>query len=515
MDRINEITSSQEKIKMVCLHGNHFSYYNDANGILKGEWGGCEKLDEVGPNGETMYEIYYSKFCQRIPINEYGYFYNKFSCRKYDAVLMVRFSNLFICEKNNRYGLIDEKENIILHLVYNSISPYSIFHKKQQVFIVATEIGDFLFNYSDCKQSNVYDEIINLKTFYNEQVIFKHDGEYGLLNMDGSVLLNPMYNFDFNYGNYPRLTYSFHSSEYHISIKDRLLYGKIPINKYDLYFQVLDDNYLSTFYIIKDRKKYGLLNWDCESVSKPLFDDIILYKRKEIWEQYKTTFVICKVGHLYTLYNLPDRNCIISGCEKMNYMEFHDYRIHIEFEKHGTNGYVTYEGVIITNEKFDTIHVSTIGSYIVSKDHKYGALNAKGKYVVPCIYDSIEDHFSFGEYILCYEPLETIKKFVYSYIVSQEGKFGAFNGNGEEISPCIYSSIQLNEYGELIAIKDGEEINLTPKLDSLVGNSYDYDCGHPAYGKYAGSYAQDEAGWSDDDIDTVLDGDPDAYWNID
>ena len=36
MDRINEITSSQEKIKMVCLHGNHFSYYNDANGILKG-----------------------------------------------------------------------------------------------------------------------------------------------------------------------------------------------------------------------------------------------------------------------------------------------------------------------------------------------------------------------------------------------------------------------------------------------------------------------------------------------
>lgn len=35
------------------------------------------------------------------------------------------------------------------------------------------------------------------------------------------------------------------------------------------------------------------------------------------------------------------------------------------------------------------------------------------------------------------------------------------------------------------------------------------------YGRYAGTYVQDEMGWSDDDIDTVLDGEPDAYWNID
>lgn len=35
------------------------------------------------------------------------------------------------------------------------------------------------------------------------------------------------------------------------------------------------------------------------------------------------------------------------------------------------------------------------------------------------------------------------------------------------------------------------------------------------YGGYAGSYAQDELGYSDDDIDTIFDGDPSAYWNID
>ena len=35
------------------------------------------------------------------------------------------------------------------------------------------------------------------------------------------------------------------------------------------------------------------------------------------------------------------------------------------------------------------------------------------------------------------------------------------------------------------------------------------------YDNYNGSYAQDVEGWSDQDINDVLDGDPDAYWNID
>lgn len=42
----------------------------------------------------------------------------------------------------------------------------------------------------------------------------------------------------------------------------------------------------------------------------------------------------------------------------------------------------------------------------------------------------------------------------------------------------------------------------------------DYYHRRESYGGYAGSHAQDE-GLSDDFINDVLDGDPDAYWNID
>ena len=33
--------------------------------------------------------------------------------------------------------------------------------------------------------------------------------------------------------------------------------------------------------------------------------------------------------------------------------------------------------------------------------------------------------------------------------------------------------------------------------------------------EFEGTYVHDEEGWSDDDIYDVLDGEPDAYWNID
>ena len=33
--------------------------------------------------------------------------------------------------------------------------------------------------------------------------------------------------------------------------------------------------------------------------------------------------------------------------------------------------------------------------------------------------------------------------------------------------------------------------------------------------EFAGTYVHDVMGWSDEEIYDVLDGDPDAYWNID
>jgi len=72
---------------------------------------------------------------------------------------------------------------------------------------------------------------------------------------------------------------------------------------------------------------------------------------------------------------------------------------------------------------------------------------------------------------------------------------------------------------------DGHTIHLLKRnlfhkaVNGIVYNSKSSSLDMPVYdsrfGKYAGTYAQDVAGLSDDVINDAFDGDPEAYWNID
>ena len=60
------------------------------------------------------------------------------------------------------------------------------------------------------------------------------------------------------------------------------------------------------------------------------------------------------------------------------------------------------------------------------------------------------------------------------------------------------------------------------KMKDYITKKFGIDCDdnfsfndEPTYERYHGYYAQDEAGYSDDEIDIIFDGEPDAYWNID
>lgn len=104
-------------------------------------------------------------------------------------------------------------------------------------------------------------------------------------------------------------------------------------------------------------------------------------------------------------------------------------------------------------------------------------------------------------------------------------KWGIINERGEEVLPVEYDSVW-NFYGKnkkyTKVEKDGKAHDvffhdLNPSLSSykrMNRNHLDDDYG-THYGEFAGSYAQDVMGYSDDVINDAFDGDPDAYWNID
>ena len=504
MNEARKETLNSERIKIECRQSNHMSYFVDSNGLLKGEWGGFQELYDRGPHGEAMYEIYYSHFGRRIPINEFGFFYNKFSCKKYDGILKLPECDFYICEKNGRFGLINSDEKSILHTIYNEIEPYYWGHsqgycmrylyllknnsnnvwkdeyKDSIICIVTTESGKFLFNLSKEKESNVYDDLFFSKGNCYPQIIYKSGVKYGALDIEGNVLLKPYFDSPDNQ-NCRSLYYNYQNGNFNIWVEDGLLYRKIPSTKYEICFMVGSLLFWQDgcYFIFMERNKYGILNRDLEIVSEPILDEILLCEvqsseypycmtkgcmHKRIFKNdidcFDVTFVIAREGNKYKLFNVDNGHLILDDCDNIKYIGGSGDNGFIEFSKGGVMGFVLWNENIISTIEYEDVYAA-IGFIHVKKD----------------------------------------------------GKHGVFSPSGEELFPCIYDSILISGLGEITLIKDGKEEknNRYSRRSSYFQSTYE----RTTYGRYAGSYAQDEMGYSDDDIDTVFDGDPSAYWNID
>lgn len=495
----NNVTIDSQRIKIERRYGDHYSYFVDANGILKGKWGGFDDLLEPGPNGEAMFEIYYTHFSRRIPINEFGFFYNKFSCKKYDGILKLPKCELYICEKNGRFGLIDADEKCLLHTTYNEIKPcfegvspgygmrylYLLANNPNDVwedkykdnifFIVTTETGKFIYNLSKKTESAVYDDIFFSDYESHPQIIYKNADKYGALDIEGNVLLKP-------YFDSPKfkasLFYNYQDLNCNVWVEGNLLYGKIPVNEYDVCFRIGSDSFFKDgyYYIVIKDGKYGLISKKLLHVSEPELDEIVLYKpkhqlsngclhitiSKEMSEWIEATLVIAREGEKYKLFNVENGHLILNNCDSINYKYSGNKEVKdiIEFTNGSTIGYVLWDERIVCTKEYESVNV------------------AEG--------------------------------FIF---VKKEGKCGVIRPSGDELFPCIYDNIQGSRWGKFILFKDDKEetVNIYSRKRSGLSSSYE----RPTYERYAGSYAQDEAGYSDDEIDTIFDGDPSAYWNID
>ncbi len=108
-------------------------------------------------------------------------------------------------------------------------------------------------------------------------------------------------------------------------------------------------------------------------------------------------------------------------------------------------------------------------------------------------------------------------------------KWGIINEDGKEVLPCEYDEIWRfygkNRFSTRV-IKDGvssevyfHDLNPSlPKRGIILHDYYNNEQYHEereTYDEYNGTYVQDVMGWSDQEINDALDGEPDAYWNID
>ena len=454
--------------------GNHCSYFVDTNGLLKGRWGGFK---EIGYG--KGYEIYYNRYSIYIPINKLGFFYNIFDCRKYDAVLRIA-GNTYICEKDNKLGLIDSKENILINIEYKSIITYKL---SDIICLVKSETGYFIYNTYTKKTSKEYKELVFSYARNNEfgeyiYYRYKNKRKFGLLDINGNEIVDSKYHLNRTSNN---LYYIYDNYHYLVSFKDGLYYGLIPIQEFDNCFRVGTKD--ECFYVTEKNKKFGLLtkHFKIEIITEPYFDKIILDKRGDnIFENgyYKISkgdilgnwgtfvFIIAKKGDKYWLFNGRSGSCVLDNCDSIIFIEKRRHGVNIkepylEFFKDGKHGFITSGGFKIFEEDYEKITFNSSSFIYITKNEKHGIITHLGSVLIPCEYDSIER---------------------------------------------IDQNYYLAKKGDII-----EKINIRKIYNSE--DSFKND--EPHYSKYVGSFAQDEMGYSDEDIDTVFDGDPDAYWNID
>jgi hypothetical protein len=137
-------------------------------------------------------------------------------------------------------------------------------------------------------------------------------------------------------------------------------------------------------------------------------------------------------------------------------------------------------------------------------------------------FENIASTFRFGKYNglpLCHVILHN-PEYIYWCINTIE-EFRISNETLKQIRLLIPSFIIPISFAGHIGEKSFVfENNVTDDFDNWCSENNELDNWHskesePTYERYNGSYAQDEMGYSDDDIDTIFDGDPLAYWNID
>mgnify|MGYP003445788301 FL=1 len=92
--------------------------------------------------------------------------------------------------------------------------------------------------------------------------------------------------------------------------------------------------------------------------------------------------------------------------------------------------------------------------------------------------------------------------------------------DGEDNILTLYGNRVYNHYiSQVFEILDElyEDEGGFKKRKEFYYRDYQYDDydDYETYERYRGSYAQDVAGYSDQDIDSVFEGDPSYYWNID
>lgn len=446
------------------------------------------KLDIIKIASQSYDKISWHEYSSKIPYYNYGFF------------LIVQNKGLLgICT-------IQNKQLITLATCeYDDIhtrpdSHIIILKKKRKIYLL-----NIIKHTRPCLITGC-DDISDFKTQFrgNKYAIVTKKGKYGLMKEDGTLLIKPIFDKLLLCDKSSSLILTKAEKKYVYS----LLLEKEPV-KIDDFSNIgsfnICINGVHYAQVFKTRK-CGLLREDGKTMIEPKYEYIHEFKHKfrnklPFLAYTSDGFPIDINGRPYGIFsndypkvfyiatnrflaqNITGKWGIID--DKLNIIcdfIYDDYYLKVQLyvrqpKYKSLIMCVNNKEVLVTvrsgkkrSSQFDHIEWKSTKYLIVKDNNKYGVINEKGKLIIPLLYDHLSGIITWGHGISVEHAC-------------LNGKSGSIK-NGEFVQPLKRHKFGCSE-------------------DS------------PTYDRYHGSYAQDTMGYSDDDIDTIFDGDPDAYWNID
>lgn len=465
------------------------SWYKDSNNQIRVRF---DSIKDITGNQYQEKDLFLIKRSGRASIiNVYGFFYNIFNCREFDFIEHIKGTELYICEIDGKYGLINEKQEFVFDVVYPNIT--GLLGNAW----IRTYKEEFIYFCASKTKSKYFDK---LEIHHGVFVTFKN-GLYGLMKLNGEELVPPHYaTWKENYGlSHEGAPYLIAELEDKITpiYKNGKYYGHIPLD-YDYCDYLWKTDNSTDYYLVKKNNRYGIIRsfrYDEKDFHIILPIEYLSIKYFEIYSNYNlnyytkgkhinVTFIFLQKEEGYYLYNIAQEK---------------EYALYDSLE---------FADLTCTKERPPFGYGAPIPYIIAGRSGKYSLLSQTGEQLTDFEYDQIDVLRHSG------------------FLVRKGSYWGLINTSGEVRIDCNYDSIkEIKQYEtKAIVVENGEEkeIDLKPLKNKIISEREEYideyddsSSESPTYGRYSGSYAQDVMGYSDDDIDTIFDGDPDAYWNID
>ncbi|MBQ2836223.1 MAG: WG repeat-containing protein [Clostridia bacterium] len=276
------------------------------------------------------------------------YFPNKGKIESED--ISINYSTI---EKNGKFGIIDQDENIIIEPQYEKII---IVNPHKAVFVCQLKDEQKIVNNKNQEIFQKYDNVqpieISNGIYEKDILIYEKEGEYGLLSINGETITNAKYEEISSLG-----------------------YQQGPL-------------------LSKKDGKYGILHGNGNTIIKNKYDEIQLDEYYTEENQYQKAGYIVKVtteqGYRYGYYDYEGIQVLEEEYNQITRLsEIKSDNIYLIAAKNGQYGVFVNNSKII-NTEYQTINYNTdMEMFIVEKTDKYGAINLKGVQILQTEYSEL------------------------------------------------------------------------------------------------------------------------------